>query len=334
MLEINLQIFRIILGLLLAIVSGSAAQNSIQASCEKNEVEGGVQCADSYLIPGSESKANMWDEKVTIGEFYTDSINFTRIPLGIYDLEPRVRQLTLNNVALNSIEAGDVIGLKRLLIDMSNIEALGANVFSQSPDMEALMIVSSKLTEIHEDAFKGLNELKALQISENRLKTVTKKTFDHLTTLEVFHLTMCDLTEIPADMFKSFKDLAFLDLANNHLTSFNSATLGISSSLRFLQIYGNKISSLNVANLPNMETLLMSENELTTLNCGMISCGRNYEKIDLDENKIESVYPKIFETNPNLKLSLKKNPCNIPMDEDIITDEAADQSFKNCFAGF
>lgn len=84
----------------------------------KNEARGGVKCGECHPIVGNKSTANMWHEKVTIGD-ETDN-NFTRIPLGVYDLEPRVKILKFQNVALNSIEPGDVQDLHRLIINGRN----------------------------------------------------------------------------------------------------------------------------------------------------------------------------------------------------------------------
>lgn len=281
----------------------------------------------------------MWHEKVTIGEETDRSNNFTRIPLGVYDLEPRVKILKFQNVALNSIEPGDVQDLHRLIINVSNIEALGPNIFRQSPDLEGILIVHSKVREIQKDAFEGLEKLRLLHLTHNPLQTVSQSMFEHLNSLEVLHLNHCGLKTIPAMMFEPFTKMRFIQLESNDLDSFNSTALGVSPSLEVLILARNKISSLDLTNAPKLTTLLVLENELTALSCDMISCGEQLIRIDASSNRISSVDPKLFERNPNLSLKMKNNTCHVheknPEDStQTILAEFADEMLKDCYANF
>lgn len=320
----------IVLIFLTTLISASTAYNSIYVKCKKIHNFEGVLCGTAYPIDDRESIVNNWNETVKFGSNVRNR-NFTRIPSGIYDLRPRVKNLHCYGIDLSSIEVGDVKHLESLRITMSWISVLENDIFNESTELKDLIIFRSKIKEIEINAFRGLSNLKRLSLQSSFITHISKDIFGNLPSLERLMLTDNAIKKIPADTFEPLKALTLLDLSENFLESFDSIVIGLSFSLKHLFLQQNEITSLNLENLDNLSTLIVTDNELETLSKKMFHNTDEKKFWVFRNNSLSSVDPEIFEKNPNSTFEFHDNPCSLK-ENNFKTSTA--KSMENCFRNF
>lgn len=155
------------------------------------------------------------------------------------------------------------------------------------PLLQQLFIRDTQVVEVKEDAFDACLELTHLYLSGNRIKRLHPDTFQHTKSMRVIHLEDNQIECLDHDELfaNSMPDLITLHLNNNNLTEFSPELVKNCHGLRYLDLYSNDLSDIDVVRIveyrPNLKRLWLDDNE--------ISCVRMVEILSFLEAKgIES----------------------------------------------
>uniref|UniRef100_A0AAG5DQJ0 Ig-like domain-containing protein n=1 Tax=Anopheles atroparvus TaxID=41427 RepID=A0AAG5DQJ0_ANOAO len=171
-------------------------------------------------------------------------------------LNKQLRVLRLNGNIIEKISKNALYGLRRL----------------QSLDLSA-----NKLVFIDRNAFDTLDELRYLNVNQNQIYILPSTVFSALRALRTLDLSSNLMRSLPNSIFASQHSLVRLHLDATNLESLsnwvarNNHTVNreILRNLRYLSIRNNtrlkEIEPCVFQNVPNLETLLLSNNRLTTL---------------------------------------------------------------------
>uniref|UniRef100_A0A1L8DKP9 Putative leucine-rich repeat-containing g-protein coupled receptor 5 n=1 Tax=Nyssomyia neivai TaxID=330878 RepID=A0A1L8DKP9_9DIPT len=208
---------------------------------------------------------------------------------------PHVEVLNLEGNLIFDIEdlAGDSgdsdedtrgLSIKELNLSKNNFAVITAKTFADFDKLEHLDISRNKIGNINQRAFRKMTNLRWLDVSENIIEDLHL----HLPeSVEIFHaranrLKMWPLTKLP-------EAITEIHVGNNRLTELFTLT-DTMSALTFLNASDNLIEYLpdHVA-LPQMTTLDLSFNQLTSVPQGMSIRTPAMEILILDHNPIETI---------------------------------------------
>ncbi|KAG7209858.1 hypothetical protein KM043_011460 [Ampulex compressa] len=192
----------------------------------------------------------------------------------------------------------------------SGMQALDNDALGSSVGVEALGLMSNRLSSIGEKSFLGVaDSLRSLDLSYNSLEDIPFKAFRDLRKLNWLnmhnnHLTSLDgdwghvkqtltngffgdnsITEIP-EMFSTFEALVWLNLDNNNIEELREESLP--RNMHTLSINSNLLKSFpsSLANLKDLTWLYLRSNDLRNLELPDFKSS-NLELIDVSENSIE-----------------------------------------------
>lgn len=147
-------------------------------------------------------------------------------------------QVTVPKHLNNNIQVLDLSS--NVIPEIQRNEFIDANL----ENLQKVIFKNCSLTEIHRDAFKGLEILIELDLSQNNLRVIHPGTFDYLTKLRTIKLHDNEIEQLQP---KTFKDLSFLtkiELRNNRIA---------------------KIAVLAFLNLPKLRDITLEMNRLQVL---------------------------------------------------------------------
>uniref|UniRef100_A0A182P4B2 Ig-like domain-containing protein n=1 Tax=Anopheles epiroticus TaxID=199890 RepID=A0A182P4B2_9DIPT len=189
------------------------------------------------------------------------------------------------------------------VLDLSNnmLVSFLDNFFLLNKQLRVLRLNGNIIEKISKNALYGLRRLQSLDLSGNKLVFIDRNAFDTLDELRYLNVNQNQIYILPSTVFSALRSLRSLDLSNNlmrslpnsifagqhslvrlHLDATNLESLSnwvsrnnhtvnkeILRNLRYLSIRNNtrlkEIEPCVFRNVPNLETLLLSNNRLTSL---------------------------------------------------------------------
>ena len=169
-------------------------------------------------------------------------------------------------------------------------------------------VSSSKIQQIIQDSFYGLQNLTELSLGSNSLQSLPLDPFIGLINLKILDLSGNSLTLAPY-IFSGLINLATLDLSCNMINDIPDGSFAALTSLSSLDISGNQLSVLTQSTftgLYSLASLSLGNNQLTMLPINLFAGLTNLQVLDLGANKLAlalqgSMQPSIFGGLPALK---------------------------------
>lgn len=136
------------------------------------------------------------------------------------------KRLTCSNQISANVAYFGPSPLVSIYIFQSNIRQLGKDEFSKySRNLLALNLQSCNITDIDDDAFRGLTNLEKLSLPSNNISRVKDRWFRELMSLQQLDLSYNQITSIEPAAFQRLPNLRRLDLTQNRLRCLESMVL-------------------------------------------------------------------------------------------------------------
>lgn len=223
---------------------------------------------------------------------------------------PRLRQLILSNNNLESISEmafHNSSQLQYLDLSMNKLERLGERTFEGLARIELMNLDSNQLSELPETLFERsrLQMLENIILSNNKFETAPLKSLQR----QYFFVSFVDLShnkirEIPADD-SIMVNIKKLDLSYNPLNE-DSVTniLSEPKTVRDLNLAGTGIKNIISLETPFLQSLNLSDNELSLVDDKIFERATLLESLDLSSNKLTNLKPlsMIWPKLPSLQL--------------------------------
>ena len=194
------------------------------------------------------------------------------------------------------------------------------NVFS----LRSLFLQNNSISDLSKTAFSGMRNLEYLNISRNRLDSIPSQPFGDLVSLTHLNLSMNMIKFIENGTFRSCSRLLSVDLSYNKILTLKQNALNGLSSILFLNlsfnniisispwIFGQCFGSLNHSTsciLP-IEQLHLQNNYLSQFDINIQT--PNLTTLNMGRNRITTIGHKMLSTSLSLKfLSLKNNNISV-----------------------
>ncbi|XP_003477000.1 toll-like receptor 2 [Cavia porcellus] len=158
--------------------------------------------------------------------------------------------------SLSSIPSGLPASVKRLDLSNNKITAVGHSDLQSCVNLKALVLRSSGIHTIEEEAFLSLGSLEYLDLSENRLSNLSSSWFRHLPTLKFLNLlgnSYQTLGETP--LFSHLTSLRVLRIGNDHFTRMQKTDFAGLSFLDELQIEAPNLQNYKAQSLKSIQRI-------------------------------------------------------------------------------
>ncbi|RWS28413.1 uncharacterized protein B4U80_00777 [Leptotrombidium deliense] len=209
-----------------------------------------------------------------------------------------------------------------LLLDLSynHIRRIKSQAFSNLNSIQTIDLEGNDIDTIDYEAFVNLPRLKKLNLSFNKLKNMHFSIFDQVGTLSTFrfdvsHNELNAYTEVDRSvelMPSSTNSVEYCDFSNNNISFINSSYFdSIRSTLTQLTLSHNSLPGLTaqtVSRLKQLQRLLLDNNRIRSVSPFAFQSEPNLQIIDMSVNAIRELPSNVFEENSNLRiLNLSRN---------------------------
>ncbi|CAG0890481.1 unnamed protein product [Cyprideis torosa] len=219
--------------------------------------------------------------------------------------------LSISNVTSIFSSAFDGMALSGLVISTGFIQNIHSDAFRGIfSTLETLGLPSNNLSVVPENAFRQLSNLKRLDMSLNRIRSIGTGSFSKLTTLQVLDLSWNVIHSIAKGV--QWHSLQSLFLQGNLLEVEDLSALQGLQRLRDLNLSNNNLQGTLppkvFGTLKRLDSLSLSQNELTVLKKGVFVGLDSLRHLDLSMNSIDLVETSVFQELPQLQtLNLERN---------------------------
>lgn len=173
-----------------------------------------------------------------------------------------------------------------------------------------LSIQNTDLNSITASELSAVPFLKNLQLYHTNLANLSSDLLVFVSNLDTLDLTGNKLVKLPANVF-SHRSLRNLVLKNNRLEETNPSWFSDNSSIIYLDLSGNNLTSISALllhKLPLLEILDLESNNLHELQADVFRNLFHLETLNLAGNKLITLNPQLFTHNIKLKyLYLQEN---------------------------
>ncbi|MFC2358598.1 leucine-rich repeat domain-containing protein [Porphyromonas endodontalis] len=191
-----------------------------------------------------------------------------------------MKALTYLGASATDVREIDLTGCTSLKQIQCNGSKLIKINLTAAKNLEVASLTMSSLRDLD---LAGLTKLRELDLSHNAL---SKTEIKNLPDLESVVLSYNPLEEVG---FASCPKLELISIKNKHkdsrLTSFTAVGL---PALRALNLYGNKISTLKLENLPELSEINLENNSLTAVDFS--KCAESLSEVGLGNNKFSGEF--------------------------------------------
>ncbi|KAB7507857.1 Chaoptin, partial [Armadillidium nasatum] len=221
--------------------------------------------------------------------------------------------LTRNSIVnLESNTFKRLSALKTLKLSVNSIGKRKIDVFEGLENLEFLELDDHRFFSFPSNMLSMTPSLKSLSLNYNRIKVITSVGLQVVSQLQRFSISNNIIKEIPPGTFQNFTQLAILNLNGNNITKlYKESFLGISNTLRELDLGNNVLSDFPELDLPHLSKLIISRNNLVTLSESAFFYMPKIQYLDLSYNKLSSLPLNIFDSLSRLgTLDLRFNKLN------------------------
>ncbi|CAG7718947.1 unnamed protein product [Allacma fusca] len=201
--------------------------------------------------------------------------------------------LDLSRNRLNEIPRDFFNGMNKLRdinLGVNQLRTISASVFEGLPNLKALNLMDNNLLTFPSAALEPLASLTMLTLDYNRISALVPMKIHNITKLSLSNNLIRD---IPSDTFANFPNLVTLNLYGNLIESLDEVTLPL--NIRELNLGLNSLKTLPRFQLPNLQKLKLSRNELKGLLPHNFVLTPNLLELDLSSNYISSFFENTFD---------------------------------------
>lgn len=185
-----------------------------------------------------------------------------------------------------------------LIITSSRLRRIQEDAFESANNLKTLAISDSLLESLDFGMFQGLTQLTTLSVYDGVLENVDEHAFDGLNSLGVLYLKNNKITALDKNVFKSLSRLYYVVLSGNSLKSLHGEIFANNRYLEQINLEDNRINALGNAFLDNLQYLMHLNMERNICVSGAWSVGIMYP---LDEMRriLQQCFDNFIEPPPD-----------------------------------
>ncbi|XP_004638758.1 toll-like receptor 2 [Octodon degus] len=210
--------------------------------------------------------------------------------------------------SFTSIPPGLSTSVKRLDLSNNKISSVGRGDLQRCVNLQALVLKSSGIHTIEEDAFVSLGHLEHLDLSENHLSNLSSSWFRHLSSLTFLNLLGNPYQTLgETSLFLHLTNLRILRVGNDGFTMMRKTDFAGLSFLEELEIKAPKLRSYepqslrSIQNIGHLVLCLRQPHPLLEMFVDILGSVEHMELSDTDLSLFSFSELSVSGTNPLLK---------------------------------
>ncbi|CAH1126142.1 unnamed protein product [Ceutorhynchus assimilis] len=247
------------------------------------------------------------------------SNNFlNELPIGsLENFQESLKAISLSGNRLSKIPSealGNCTKLSYFAIASNQISEIGQDdFFDWGNTVQILNINNNRITNLNDKVFAEMPKLKELNLNYNPLRYVESEAFYGLTYLETLELSASfERDDLPYEAFKNLENLKYLYLDHNNFHEIKPNSFDSLREIVYLNLESNKIEAISPnlmkANIHSkLNNIVLSDNELSTIESGTFAQLENLKTVWLNGNKIKHLQIDSFGNLPQLSMVFLRN---------------------------
>uniref|UniRef100_A0A8D9B1Q7 Slit homolog 3 protein n=1 Tax=Cacopsylla melanoneura TaxID=428564 RepID=A0A8D9B1Q7_9HEMI len=158
-----------------------------------------------------------------------------------------------------------------LLLDMydNRIPHLPSDAFKSTGlvNLQWLSLKESNISDIHEDAFRGLGILIELDLSWNKIQTLHPGTFRDLVKVRNIYLAHNSLMKLESGLFTNLMYLQNVDVSDCQLSHISEKTFVNTTTLSTLKLERNRLTKISLSTVQHLDKLRSLELSSNSWRC-------------------------------------------------------------------
>ena len=174
----------------------------------------------------------------------------TSVPFNLSKQFPSLRILLLDDNLIETLSAGDFIGMKYLIkLSLTNnkLSTLGDGTFIHMPKLRQLILNDNQISSLSSGCLQGMKSLVKLSLDKNKISVLPSNIFDSFQNFEsgtmAIFLSFNLLTEIPNGLFSKMTSFDYFQASDNLITKIG-ATAFNNVTTQVVSLHNNSISNL------------------------------------------------------------------------------------------
>lgn len=187
------------------------------------------------------------------------------------------------------------IPIDLLYVSNSTIEILSNDTFKEL-NIQSLHLSKSKIREVHNGAFNGLEQsLTSLNVQDNLLREIPTEAIKRLTSLQLLDLSHNIIRNIPDEAFKNLP-LTTLKISDNHVNISDGAFRGLEGSLKNLNLQAAELVEIPraIQSLKVLAFLDFAQNKIIDVKPSFLAEMQSLTALNLERNRIQSLGENAF----------------------------------------
>lgn len=269
------------------------------------------------LLPSSLYFLDLHNNQLASLGFDKTHVNLLALNLDYNNLRSIVYQNT-NNYGL---VMANLENLQHLSVSGNQINFIESNAFANTNELVYLNLSTNKITHFKSEIFVKLQSLKLLDLNFNELEEIPQISSE--TIISILFLNYNNIKKIIANAFVQMPKLTKLFLGGNQISEIHVEAFNQHSLLEILDLSTNKLSFLPEGwseFLTSLKYLNLNDNQITSLESISLTNMLPLTELHLANNPLEYLNVSYFENLPqNLIVSLQKNSTNRNFDATCIS---------------
>ena len=172
----------------------------------------------------------------------------TRVPFNLSKQFPSLRILLLDDNLIETLSAGDFIGMKYLIkLSLTNnkLSTIGDGTFIHMSKLRQLILSDNQISSLSSGCLQGIKSLETLTFDKNKISVLPSNIFDSFQNSGnmAISLSFNLLTEIPNGLFSKMTNFEHFQALNNLITKIGATAFNNITASQ-INLHNNSISNL------------------------------------------------------------------------------------------
>lgn len=194
--------------------------------------------------------------------------HFTMLPETSFGTLLQLRKLFLGRLRLKHLYPftfQNNTNLRELQLQHNELEVISPTVTASLTQLIRLNFAANHLTTMNYAIFQSMSLLQMLILSNNKLTTISSDIFSSLQNLQVLGMQDNKLRSLPEKLLQPCPQLNHLTLTRNYITMLPESFFSFSSKLHLLILGNNRLKTVTLGSLLELELLDLTNNFLSVL---------------------------------------------------------------------
>ena len=222
------------------------------------------------------------------------------------------RLRTLSALAFWGLE----LSLQHLNLSFNQLEFVPTSSLRLLRMLKSLVLAGNRIKAVDDNSFASLTQLEILSISSNPIAQFGRHAFDGTRLYSLIVDDIYDAHALFASKTHRLIQLKGLSLANNKLARLPSQWMANLTSLRYINLMNNELTSLRASSLRgcarSLQTLKLGNNRLSHVPRSSLRRITGLKRLQLSGNAIRTLPPRAFNASARLEyVDLSNNSIDV-----------------------